>query len=192
MIKRYQRSIALVVTFAFLALLPVASMPLPAAQAMSPDEVTMGSADHASNFIEKEQQSSFQSTQKNALPIALGIVALGAGIILLVMLVSKVKYDVTGVWEFHNAYTTAGSTDYDSVWTFTPYDDYNRALGTFSRNANGTITKGRYSVVNKKEVVFQNNDDTEQYLGAFDNKTTMSGVFQITSGALGKWTAKKK
>jgi hypothetical protein len=115
-----------------------------------------------------------------------------AVVFILVMLVSKDKYDVTGVWAFHNDFTTAGYTDYDSIWTFTPYDSIDKTLGTFERNANGTITKGRFSVVNKKDVVFQDNGNTEQYIGSFDSKTTMSGAFEITSGALGQWTAKKQ
>jgi hypothetical protein len=163
----------------FLTLLPVYSLPLPAEQAQ--------------NFIEKEQQTGYQTTQKNVLPILLGIAAVAAVVFLVVILVSKVKYDVTGVWEFHNDYTTEGPVDYDSVWTFTPYNELDKVMGTFERNANGTITTGQFTVVNKNEVVFQDDGDTEQYVGKFDSKTTMSGTFVfIASGVKGNWTAKKK
>lgn len=192
MMKRYQRWIALGVTMAFLTLLPIASQPLPAAPSLNQDKNTSGSAEQTSTFVEKEQQVSFQSAHRNTLPILLGILAVGAAVFLLVILVSKIKNDVTGVWEFHNDFTTEGFADYDSTWTFTPYDDYDRALGTFSRNANGKVTNGHYTVDKEKDVVFQDNANSEQYIGSFDSKTTMSGRFQITSGAFGKWTAKKK
>ena len=191
MIKRYKKMIALGVTVTFLTLLPIYSLPLPAEQALNQDKEAMGSVEQAQNFIEKEQQAGYQFSQKNTLPIILGMAALVAGVFLLVMLVTKIKYDVTGVWTFHNDFTTAGYTDYDSIWTFTPYDSIDKTLGTFERNANGTITKGRFAV-GKTDVVFQNNDDTEQYIGSFDSKTTMSGAFETTSGVLGKWTAIKQ
>ena len=61
MIKRFKKMIALGVIMTFLTLLPISSLSLPAQQ--------------ASNFIEKEQQVSYQSTQKNVLPVLLGIAA---------------------------------------------------------------------------------------------------------------------
>jgi hypothetical protein len=192
MIGKYKKIIALGVTIAFLTLLPIHSLPLPAEQAMSQDKEAMGSVEQAQNFIEKEQQTGYQVSQKNALPIILGIVALTAVIFVIVMLVTKIKYDVTGVWEFHNDFTTGGFADYDSIWTFTAYDDFDKTMGTFERNVNDKITKGRFSVINKKDVIFQDNGDTEQYIGTFDSKTTMSGSFGTTSGASGKWTAKKQ
>lgn len=192
MIKKYKKMIALGVTMAFLTLLPISSLPLPAKQALSQDKEEMGSAEQAQNFIEKEQQVGYQVTQKNVLPIILGIAAVAAGVFILVMLVSKVKYDISGVWEFHNDYTTEGSVDYDSVWTFTPYYEYEKGIGSYARNINGTITTGQYTVVNKTEVVFQDDAVTEQYVGQFDSKTTMSGTFVIATGAKGNWTATKK
>jgi len=192
MIKGCQRSIALVVTFAFLTLLLISSMPLPAAQALSQDENVLAGAGHAANFIEKEQQVGFQAKKKNILPIILGAVAVGVGIFLLVKLLAATKYDVSGVWDFHNDYTTAGSAAYDSIWTFTPYEKLDKTSGTFERNIKGTISKGRYYFVDKNIVVFQNADVSEQYVGSFASKTTMSGTFQLTSGAKGNWTAKKK
>ncbi|MCJ7524544.1 MAG: hypothetical protein MUP71_04880 [Candidatus Aminicenantes bacterium] len=192
MIKRCQRSIALVVTFAFLTLLLISSMPLPAAQALSQDENVLEGAGHAANFIEKAQQVGYQAKKKNILPIILGVAAVGVGIFLLVKLLAAVKYDVSGVWDFHNDYTTAGSTDYDSIWTFTPYESFDKKSGRFERNIKGTISKGRYYFVDTKIVIFQNADVSEQYVGSFASKTTMSGTFQHTSGAKGNWTAKKK
>ena len=192
MTKRYQRSIALVVTFTFLALLPITTMPLPAAQAAGLEKEAGASETQAAGFIEKEQQTGYQVSQRNILPIMLGVAAVAAGVFLLVILVSRVKYDVVGVWEFHNDYTTEGDADFDSTWTFTPYYDYDRVIGMYERNANGKITKGQYAIADKKNVVFEDTGVSEQYVGSFNSKTTMSGTFRLASGAKGNWTAKKK
>jgi len=192
MINRYKKIIAFCVTLTFLTLLPVYSLPLPAGQSPDRDKETTVNADQAQNFIEKEQQIGYQASPKNLLPVILGIAAVVAGVFLLVMLVSKDKYDITGDWDFHHDYTTAGFSDFDSVWTFTAYDDYNKVFGTYSMNASGTITTGQYTIMNKNEVVFQDNDVTKQYVGQFDSKTTMSGTFVVADGSSGNWTATKK
>jgi hypothetical protein len=192
MIKRFQKMIALCVTLTFLTLLPVYAQPSPAEPSLDQDNETTANADQVQNFIEKEQQIGYQASPKNILPIILGIAAVVAGVFLLVILVSKDKYDITGSWDFHHNYITAGHTNFDSVWTFTTYDNYNKVLGTYSMNVNGVITTGQYTIVNKNEVVFQNDNVTEQYVGQFDSKTTMSGTFVQASGAQGNWTATKK
>lgn len=191
MIERYKKMIALGVTVAFLALLPGYALPLPA-QTQSRDKETVFNADQTRDFIEKEQQVGFQASPRNVLPVLLGIAAVAAGIFLLVLLISKDKYDISGVWDFHNEFTTDGNADFDSVWTFTSYDSRSNVMGTYSRNAAGAVTQGQFTVVNKKEVVFQDDWMTEQYVGQFDSKTTMSGTFVLVSGAKGNWTAKKK
>lgn len=191
MIKRYKKMIALCATLTFLTLLPVYSAPRPAESAQ--DQGVAANADQAPNFVEKEQQAGYQVTSRNVLPVILGFAAVAAGIFLLVILVTKTKYDITGTWDFHHDYTTAGQTDFDSVWTFTTYEAYyDKAMGRYSRNAGGAITEGEYTVVNKKEVVFQDDWMTEQYTGQFDSKTTMSGTFVLATGVQGNWTAVKR
>ena len=180
MIHRYQKMIALGVIVTFLSLLPMYSLPFSAAQVQ--------------NFVEKEQRVSFQTKQNSVLPVLLGLAALTAAVFVLVLLVTKVDYDITGTWEFHNDFTTEGSVDYDSVWSFTAYDYLDKVSGVFIRNAGGKITRGKYFVVNEnKEVVFQDDALTEAYVGKFDSKKTMSGTFQIAKvKAAGNWTAKKR
>jgi hypothetical protein len=39
--------------------------------------------------------------------------------------------------------------------------------------------------------VFQDDWMTEQYVGQFDSKTTMSGTFVLATGSKGTWTATK-
>jgi hypothetical protein len=184
--------ISLCVTIAFLALLPITAQPVPAGQSPSRDEDVRQQQAQTQNFFEKEQQVGYQASPRNILPVILGIAAVAAGVFLLVMLVSKEKYVIEGQWNFHNDYTTAGYNDFDSVWTFTPYDSVNKAMGRYVRNENGATTQGEYTIVNKFEVVFLDAEGNEQYVGQFDSKTTMSGTFIIANGAGGNWTATKK
>ena len=192
MIEKYKKLIALCVTMAFLALLPVYAQPLAAGQAAGQDEAAVSHAEQTQNYFEKEQQVGYQASPKHILPVILGILAVTAGVFLLVLLVSKDKYDITGTWDFHNDYTTQGYDDFDSVWTFTAYDSINKVMGMFVREKNGEFTEGEYTIVNKSEVVFQHQNATEQHVGQFDSKTTMSGTFVIANGAEGVWTATKR
>jgi hypothetical protein len=192
MIKSHKKMIALCVTLTFLFLLPIHSQPMPSGSGISQNETGAGSADQAPNYYEKELQTGIQISSRNVLPIILGIAAVAAGIFLLVFLVSKVKYDITGVWDFHNDYSTEGYVDFDSVWTFTAWDPRQKVLGDYVRVESNKTTQGQYTVMNKKEVVFQSDGLTEQYVGQFDSETTMSGTFVLADGAQGVWTATKR
>jgi hypothetical protein len=192
MIKSHKKPIALCVTLMFLSLLPIHSQPVPAGSESRQNEVRAGNADQAPNYYEKELQTGIQISSRNVLPIILGIAAVAAGIFLLVFLVSKIKYDITGVWDFHNDYTTEGYVDFDSVWTFTAWDPRDKVLGDYVRVESNKTTQGQYTVMNKKEVVFQSDGLTEQYVGQFDSETTMSGTFVLLDGAQGVWTATKR
>jgi hypothetical protein len=192
MIKRFKKMIVLGVTMTFLTLLPVHSLPLPAGQVLSQDKDAVANTEQTQKFIEKEQQIGYQASSKKLLPTLLVIAAVAAGVFLLVMLVSKEKYDITGDWDFHTDYTTEGYADFDSVWRFTASDAYSKIQGTYLRDENGKLTQGQYTVFNKIEVLFQDDWMSEQYVGQFDSKTTMSGTFVLATGAEGTWTATKK
>jgi hypothetical protein len=192
MIKRFKRMIALGVTMTFLTLLPFYSLPVQAEQALERDKETAVNAEQTRNVFEKEMQMGYQASPKNILPVIIGIAAVAAAVFLLVMLVSKDKYDITGSWDFHNTFTSGNVANFDSVWTFTAFDDFDKVVGIYVRQETDQSTQGRYTIVNKKEVVFQDDWMTEQYVGQFDSKTTMSGTFVLVSGAQGTWTATKK
>lgn len=187
--KRHKKLIALCLTAAFLTLLTVQAQPLPA---QDQAEDTVRRVEQSRNFFEKERQVGYTTSPRNVLPVLLGIAAVAAGVFLLVMLVSKDKYDIVGEWDFHNDFTTAGHADFDSVWTFVATDDRYKQFGSYVRDENGTKTQGRYTIMEKMEVVFQDDWMTEQYVGRFDSKTTMSGTFVLLDGAEGTWTAKKR
>ena len=193
MMQRKKKMIALFVTIAFLTLLPVHSMPATAGQALDQEQGAAASAEQNRNSVEKEMQVGYQAQPKRILPIILGIAAAAAVVFLLVILVSKEKYDITGQWDFRNDYTTEGFDDFDSVWTFIANDDLYKQFGIYVREEkNGSSTQGQYTVVNKMEVVFQGDFLSEQYVGKFDSKTTMSGTFVLADGAEGTWTATKR
>ena len=188
MIKPFKKTIALCVTLAFIALLPVQALPAPRAAAAGQDE------NPARPYVEKEQRAGFQySGSRQVLPILLGIAGATAGLFLLVMLVSKEKYDITGNWRFRNTWITPGQVDFDSDWVFTSGDIQIKTMGSYVRyESDGSFQTGEYTVVNKKEVVFLGDGVTEQYTGQFDSKTTMSGEFMLADGKKGTWTATKK
>ncbi len=192
MIKRYKKMIAVCVTMAFMTLLPVYAQPVPAGQVLDPDQGTAGNVQQTQSYIEKEQQVGYQASPRKILPVLIGIAAVAAAVFLLVILVSKDKYDITGDWDFHNDFITGGNESFDSVWRFTAYDSRSKVMGTYVRDQGGVMTQGEFSVVNKSEVVFYDTYYTEQYTGQFDSKTTMSGTFVLDSGAQGTWTATKK
>lgn len=192
MIHPRRKLIALVVAFVFLSVATVGSMP--AAGAAAGDEPAAGNAGPGRNFVEKEQQAGYQSAgQKHVVPVLIGIAALAAAVFVVVLLVNKIKYDITGQWEFHNHYTSGGLADFDSTWQFVSADTLIKTIGTYVRyEDNGSVMTGDYTIVNKKEVVFIGAAGEEQYTGQFDSKTTMSGQFMLEDGTKGTWTAKKK
>jgi hypothetical protein len=194
MITRGKKPIALTLALTLFALLGLSAAPLPAAGASGAGEASSAaSADSAPQAVEREMQAGVKLERKKILPVILIGAAAVAGIFLLVMLVSKVKYDISGTWDFRNSFTSAGQIDFDSVWTFTAFDSLNPVQGTYVRQVNGvTVGRGSFTVLNKKDVVFYGSDYEEEYKGQFDSKKTMSGTFALISTAKGTWTATKR
>jgi hypothetical protein len=194
MITRGKKAIALTLAFTLFALLGLSTVPLPAAGVAGAVEASSpASADSAPQAVEREMQAGVKLEKKKILPVILIGAAAVAGIFLLVMLVSKVKYDISGTWDFRNSFTTAGQIDFDSVWTFTAFDSLNPVQGTYVRKVNGvTVGSGSFTVLNKKDVVFYGSSYEEEYQGQFDGKKTMSGTFTLISTAKGSWTATKR
>ena len=194
MITNGKKAIALTLAFTLFALLGLSAMPLPASAGTGrSEESSLESGDGAPQAVEREMQVGVKLEKKKILPVILIGAAVVAGIFLLVMMVSKVKYDISGTWDFHNAFTSAGQIDFDSVWTFTAFDSLNPVEGTYRRMVNGvTVGSGTFTVLNKKEVVFYGAGYEEEYKGQIDGKKTMSGTFALISTAKGTWTASKR
>jgi hypothetical protein len=178
--KKHQRMIALFVAFTFLSLLQVSSMPLRAEQAPDQTGVSIQNPEQAPGFIEEEGDSSYQPKKKSALPLILGVVAVGALAAVLVLVVLKTKYDVTGAWTLTWQYT--GDPQGSNTITFSG----DKKSGTFIiGGSNGTYT------VDGKKVQWTYSGGQTIYTGEFTDKTHMSGTM-LSYGYDGTWSAVKK
>jgi len=185
MIKKQQKWIALLVTFAFAWLLQVSTMPLAAAN--TTEKISSANVEQAPRFIEEEGDAGYQAKKKSIVPIILigvGVVAVAAVLFLVVL---KTNYDITGTWDISIHYATTEFQDYTSTWVFSG----NKESGTFMETQNGNTYPGTYKVTNKKDVWFKYNDYTDTFVGKFDGKDKMSGTFS-TDSYDGTWTASKK
>jgi hypothetical protein len=183
--KKHQRPIAIFVVFAFVCLLQATAMPLTAERSQGRSETAVTSAEQGPNFIE-EEGTPYAAKKKSIMPmvlIGLGVVAVAA---VLVLVVFKTTYDITGTWQINIHFLTSGFTDYSSTWTFTGSKD----SGTFVENDSGTLYPGTYTVTNKKDVWFKYNAYSDTYVGKFTSKDKMSGTFS-TSTYNGTWSATK-
>ena len=176
MIKKQQKWIALLVTLTFMWLLQASTMPVAAANA--PEQIASANEEQAPGFIEEEGDPGYQAKKKSILPVILIGVGVAAVAAVLILVVFKTKYDITGVWTVSVKWLTISGT---FECTFTG----DKKSGT----TNASTTSGTYSV-SDKNATFTLASAT--YLGIFDSKTTMSGTMSNTSGNSGTFTATKK
>ncbi|MBU4405390.1 MAG: hypothetical protein L6428_03900 [Candidatus Aminicenantes bacterium] len=178
MIKKQQKWIALLVTLTFMWLLQVSTMPVAAAS--TTEQIGSANAEKAPSFIEEEGDSSYQPRKKSALPLILGVVAVGALAAVLFLVVLKTKYDITGIWTITVSWINPVITgSFDATFTG------DKKSGTSSSGSNS----GVYSV-SGKDATF--NFGSGSYTGIFNSKTTMSGTMHNNSGNSGTFTATKK
>jgi len=178
MIKKQQKWIALLVVCTFMWLLQVSTMPVAAASA--PEQIASAGNEQAPRFVEEEGDSSYQTKKSSALPLILGLVAVGAAAALLVLVVLKTKYDITGAWTLTFQYT--GDPQYSTTITFTG----DKKTGTFKiGGSSGTYT------VDSKKVTWTYSGGTTTYTGEFTDKSNMKGTM-ISNGFPGTWSAVKK
>lgn len=163
MIKKQQKWIALLVTLTFMWLLQVSAMPLTAANAQ--EQVSSANAEQAPRFVEEEGDSGYRAKKSSALPLILGLVAVGA-IAVLVLVVLKTSYDITGTWAI--AFVATNTT---KNWTWTVTCTGDKKKGTFSDNYGDT---GTYTV-DGKNVTWKFDDFDITGTGTFSDKDKMSG-----------------
>jgi len=179
MIKKQQKWIALLVTLTFMWLLQVSTMPVAAAS--TTEQIGSANAEQAPSFIEEEGDSSYQPRKKSALPLILGVVAVGALAAVLVLVVFKTKYDITGAWTLTWKYE--GDPQASNTITFTG----DKKTGTFQIST----ASGTYTVDSKKVQWVYSGGGSTTYTGEFTDKTHMSGTM-ISYGYNGTWSAVKK
>jgi hypothetical protein len=178
--KKHQKLIAMFVVFAFLSLLQISAMPQPAETSPGQAGTSMSSPEKAPNFIEEEGNTGYQPKKKSMLPIILGVVAVGAVVAVLLLVVLKTKYDITGKWTLTWKYE--GDPQNSNTITFTG----DKKTGTFAiGTANGTYT------VDNKNVNWVYTGGQTTYTGTFSDKTHMSGTM-VSYGYTGTWSAVKQ
>jgi hypothetical protein len=178
--KKHQKLIAMFVVFAFLSLLQISAMPQPSESSPGKAGTSMSSPEKAPGFIEEEGNTGYQPKKKSMLPVILGVVAVGAVVAVLVLVVLKTKYDITGKWTL--TWNYPGSNSGSNTITFTG----DKKSGTFViGTANGTYT------VDGKNVSWVYSNGQTTYTGTFTDKTHMSGT-QVSYSTPGTWTAVKQ
>jgi len=174
---KHKKMITAFVIFAFLSLLQISAMPQAAQQ--SPDQAgtSISNPDEAPNFIEEEGDAGYQPKKKSMLPIILGVVALGAVVAVLVLVVLKTKYDITGQWQVSWNYPGYNSGSAPIIFSG------DKKSGSFAiGSSSGTYT------VDGKNVSWTYSDGNTVYTGTFSGKNNMSGTI-VSSGTPGTWTA---
>jgi hypothetical protein len=188
----HRRGIALLALFSFFYLLNISALPLSAAPRSDKTSTVAASADNNEPGAIEQGRTSYSPGKKSSiLPIVIGVLAVGAIIAVLVLVVFKTKYDITGSWNF--SFTSVSPAH---SWDWTLEFTGNKSSGTaleLTNDINGTYT------VNGKDASIKldayANDDIV-FTGKFTGKNNMSGSITLTGILLGgleitdaTWTA---
>jgi hypothetical protein len=180
MIKRQSRWIALLVVVAFAWMAHLSTMPLSAAA----EAATVAAEEVAGpNYVEVADKAPAKAKPKSILPyVLIGVGAAALAVVLLVVL-KKTTYDITGSWTLQ--WKENGDLTYETV------------PANFSgTKKSGTVSgfygdSGSYTVDGKNvRWVLSSYDADFVWVGQFDSKDTMSGTLSLPSeGLQGTWIA---
>jgi len=173
-ITDHRKIIAVAVTFSFVYLIGVASLPL--------------AGDQQPGAIEKIGTSGTPSAKKSPIiPIIIGVVVVGAVAALLILVVFKTKYDITGTW-------TGSSTDqvFDTTRNVTITFSGDKKSGTLVLTTEeGQVFPGIY-LVDGKDVTYTADmgmEFTFTCIGSFSDEDHLSGTWQMSNNeSYGIWT----
>jgi hypothetical protein len=184
MMTQHRKLIATAVLVAFLCLAQSASAPLRAEPAAARQGSSLESREQTPRVLEQQGSVSAPAKRKSLLPILIGVAAAGAVAAVLVLVVFKTRYDITGNWDYSWKY--AG----DSEWR------YAGQRVTFSGDRkSGTLTYRGYPgayVANGKNVAFvfaYQSDNTVTNSGRFAGQDKLSGTWKMDQDASvnGSW-----
>lgn len=185
MIKKQQKWIAFFAALAFLWLAQVSAMPLAAAGAT--EQLSAASAEQGPNFVEQEGSSGYHAKKKSILPVILIGVGVAAVAAVLILVVFKTKYDITGNWQYYYKWDDKSTTDGPFGLVFTGEKNSGQLIfhDDMSADMNGTYT------ANEKNVTFIiNSNHAWNHSGSFESKDKMSGRFTYPSRiGTGTWYA---
>jgi hypothetical protein len=179
MIKKQQKWVALLVVFTFVWLLQFSTMPLAAAG--TGEQVSSANAEQGPGYVEAVKHKYVPPPKKSVLPyilIGVGVVAVAA---VLVLVVFKTSYDITGKWTF--AWMYHGTPDTNQTFTFTG----TKTSGNFTCAENAENV-GTYTVDKKNVTMVITSRSGIQLTGLFTDKDTMTGTW-VEAGDTWTFTA---
>jgi hypothetical protein len=187
LIKHHKKFIALFVVLSFLYLVEISYLPLRAEPAPAKAPVSMNGDDQTPGSIEQEGGGYVHKKKSSPiLPIIIGVVVLGAVAAVLILVVFKTKYDITGTWSKTLVRTSPSPATATAPITFTG----TKTSGSFSYAG----LTGTYTVDGKNVTYsFVSSGQTVQFTGTFTAKETMSGEWHNVQypNYYGTWTATK-
>jgi hypothetical protein len=185
-IKIHKKAITLILIATFFYLIQITVMPLGAETSRASGNETMSSTGNETGLIEQEAPSGYAKKKSSVLPIIIGVVAVGAIAAVLVLVVFKTKYDITGTWSETNTVVTGTTSIVFSG---------DKKSGTVSLQPKYLDT-GTYTVSSKTvHFEFHASGYTYNWVydGEFDGKDTMSGTVKYVPGSgstsTGTWSA---
>lgn len=179
--KKQQKWIAWLVIGTFVWLLQVSTMPVAAAG--TTEQVSSVGSEQGPDYYEAIGQKAAPAKKKSILPyvlIGVGVVAVTAVVLFLVL---KSSYDITGTWNFTFTYGGANST---YVITFTG----DKKSGSFSCSVNPNLS-GIYEVDVEKVNLILTVNPSKPFSGQFSDKNTMNGTM-IEGANTYTWTATRQ
>ncbi len=188
-----KRWVATWVVLSFLFLLGVTNAPLSAASRVEKSDTAVSTADSGTNCIEQERDEGSYHKKKSALPLLIGVLAAGAVAAVLILVVFKTKYDITGNWS-----VTFNATNAAKSWDWTLEFSGDKKSGDVYEPQNGFY--GTYNVDGKNvDIVCEIFAARDLVMtGSFTDKETMTGTAVLTGLVIGgvpvasaTWTARK-
>jgi hypothetical protein len=189
-IKINKKTIAWVAVFTLLYWAGISSMPLAAAGTQQ--QIGSAGAEQGPDYLEAIGQKAVAAKKKSILPVIL----IGAGAItvaaVLVLVVFKTKFDITGAW----AAVIVQDQDqnrWDADFTFTG----SKESGTADYREPGFHFPGTYAVDGKDvNIIIDfsgfNPPAVITFSGSFSDADSMNGTWTSTAGGSGTWSATKK
>lgn len=170
MMKNQQKWIALLVIFTFMWLLQASATPLGAANARDEEQIGSANAEQAPYYVEKAGSAASHAKKSPLLPIMIGVAAAAVVAAILILVVFKTNYDITGEWTMNYSIPGFSLTTYPITFTG------DKKAGTALMHD----LAGIYAI-NGKKVTISLMDQTNskwEYIGEFKTKNRMEGDFK--------------